>query len=190
VLAAYQAATGAPPAFAQYSAALTAVRTGAQTVPGLYLSLVGPDTSADATTLTRLYQNLLNRAPTPIEILVVETGSLADAFEALIGYPASITITAPIGSPANEFQSTGPFHTTLAADHTNGLYIRMLYYVILGRAPDLGGLEFWLGVANSGGPGILFQGRAGFPTRIQILGNGVPLQGFIGSPEFLCPIIQ
>jgi hypothetical protein len=31
---------------------------------------------------------------------------------------------------------------------------------------------------------LLFQGAAGYPTRIQILGPGTPTQGFIGSPEF------
>jgi hypothetical protein len=61
----------------------------------------------------------------------------------------------------------------------------MLYFVILDRDPDSGGLQFWLGVANSGGPGILFQGAAGFSTRIQILGPGTPNQGMTGSPEFL-----
>jgi len=72
----------------------------------------------------------------------------------------------------------------MAPDHTNALYVRMLYYVILSRDPDPGGLSFWEGVANSGGPGILFQGSAGYGTRIQILGPGTPNQGFIGSPEF------
>jgi hypothetical protein len=31
---------------------------------------------------------------------------------------------------------------------------------------------------------LLFQGAAGYATRIQILGPGAPSQGFIGSPEF------
>ena len=82
---------------------------------------------------------------------------------------------------SNEFQSTGTFHAT---DHTNGLYVQMIYYVTLSRDPDPAGLAFWTGVANSGGPGLLFQGNAGFSTRIQILGPGTPNQGFIGSPEF------
>ena len=60
----------------------------------------------------------------------------------------------------------------------------MLYYVILGRDPDSPGLAFWKSVADSGGPGVLFQGSAGYTTRIQILGPGTPNQGFIGSPEF------
>ena len=54
----------------------------------------------------------------------------------------------------------------------------------LSRDPDAGGLSFWTGIANGGGPGLLFSGGAGFATRIQILGPGTPNQGFIGSPEF------
>ena len=91
---------------------------------------------------------------------------------------------APVSAANNEFQSTGIYQTTLAADHTNGLYVQMIYYVTLSRDPDPAGFAFWLGVANSGGPGVLFQGSAGYGTRIQILGPGTPTQGFIGSPEF------
>ena len=39
VMAAYQAATGAPPTFAQFTAAVTAIRAGTQTVAGLFNSL-------------------------------------------------------------------------------------------------------------------------------------------------------
>ena len=60
----------------------------------------------------------------------------------------------------------------------------MLYFVILNRDPDPGGLSFWLGIANGGGPGVLFQGAAGFNTRIQLLGAGTPNEGLVGSPEF------
>ncbi|MGO9259959.1 MAG: hypothetical protein ACLQU1_27150 [Bryobacteraceae bacterium] len=60
----------------------------------------------------------------------------------------------------------------------------MLYFVILARDPDPGGLQFWIGIANGGGAGLLFQGQAGYPTRFQILGTGIPLQGFLGSVEF------
>lgn len=107
--------------------------------------------------------------------------TLADCFQAIIGYPSNTT---PVGAANNEFQSTGSYHTTLAADHTNGLYVQMIYYVTLSRNPDASGLAFWTGVANDGGPGVLFQGSAGYGTRIQILGPGTPTQGFIGSPEF------
>jgi hypothetical protein len=60
----------------------------------------------------------------------------------------------------------------------------MIYYVTVSRDPDASGFAFWIGVANGGGPGVLFQGAAGYPMRIQILGTGTPNQGFIGSPEF------
>lgn len=76
----------------------------------------------------------------------------------------------------------GMFHT--APDHSNGLYIAMLYFVILDRDLDQSGYNFWLGTANSGGVGRLFQGLAGYPMRIQILGPVRPAQGFAGSPEF------
>jgi len=65
------------------------------------------------------------------------------------------------------------------------LYIQMIYYVTLSRDPDPASYAFWLqGVADTGGPGLLFQGNAGFGTRIRIMGPGTPMQGFIGSSEF------
>ena len=172
VMATYQAATGNPPTYAQYASAVAAVRSGAQSIAGLFNSLTGGGYSA-----TNLYQNLLGRAPTAGEISQANGAGLANWFETLIGYPNSTT---PVNSPNNEFQSTGTFHT----DHSNALYVRMVYYVTLSRDPDAQGLAFWTGVANNGGAGILFQGSAGYGTRIQILGPGTPNQGFIGSPEF------
>ena len=174
VMAAYQAATGAPPLFAQYNAAVTAIRAGRQSITGLFNSLIGGGFTA-----ANLYQNLLNRAPTGNDSACINTG-LAACFQTLIGYPSNTT---PVGANSNnEFQNTGTFHT--GADHTNALYVQMVYFVTVSRDPDQGGFNFWLGVANTGGPGLLFQGGAGFPTRIQILGPGTPNQGFIGSPEF------
>ena len=174
VMAAYQAAAGAPPTFAQFAAAVAGVRGGSQTVAQLFASLMTPGYSA-----ATLYQNLLNRAPTASETASAGTtpAALAAWFETLIGYPNSNT---PVSTPNNEFQSTGTF----TADHSNPLYVRMLYYVILGRDPDPAGLAFWTGIATGGGAGLLFQGQAGYGTRIQILGPGTPNQGFIGSPEF------
>jgi hypothetical protein len=102
-------------------------------------------------------------------------------FQTIVAFPSSTT---PVGAPDNEFQSTGIYQTTLGADHTNALYLQMLYYTILGRDPDAAGFTFWLGIANGGGPGVLFQGSTGYSTRIQILGPGTPNQGLIGSPEF------
>ncbi len=171
VMAAYQAATDAPPTYAQFTAAVAAIRSGAQPLAGLFQSLL-----TGSYTANNLYQNLLNRQPGGADSSCVNSG-LQACFVSLIGFPSSTT---PVGAPNNEFQSTGIYHT----DHTNALYIQMLYYVILGRGTDPAGAAFWVGVANNGGPGILFQGSAGFGTRTQILGPGTPGQGFIGSPEF------
>ncbi len=186
VMATYQATTGAVPGYAAFTTAVGAIRANTGTIAQLFASLIAGNPGYSATTL---YQNLLNRVPTASEIASAGTtpAALAAWFEALIGYPSSIT---PVGAPNNEFQSTGTFHTLLAGcptcgvDHTNGMYIAMLYYTILGRDLDVSGYDFWLGVANSGGPGIAFQGAAAYSTRIQILGPGTPTQGFIGSPEF------
>jgi len=174
VMAAYQAATGAPPSYNQYLPAVNAVRAGTQTIGGLFGSLIAGNASFAAGTL---YQNLLNRPAMPAE--ASNCTNLTACFQTLIGYPAAGT---PYAAANNEFQSTGSF--SHLADHTNPLYITLLYDVILGRDPDEGGDDFWLGVANGGGPGILFQGWNGFATRLQILGPGTPGQGFAGSPEF------
>lgn len=177
VMAAYQAANGGPPTYAQYAAAVSAFRLGTQTVPGLFTSLTSGNSGYTAATL---YQNLLNRAPSQAEASACTP--LATCFETLIGYPSTTT---PVAAPNNEFQSTGTFAnlTSATGDHTNTLYVTMLYFVILNRDPDPGGLTFWVGVANSGGAGLLFQGAAGYPTRLQILGPAPP-EGFIGSQEF------
>ncbi len=175
MMAAYQAATGAPPSYAQFAAEVASVHSGAETVPALFDALTGFNYTAAS-----LYQNLLNRPPAAADLPCIEMG-LTACFQQIIGYPANAT---PIGSPNNEFQSTGIYHTSLAADHTNALYVRLLYFTLLGRDPDPGGFSFWLGVAASGGPGLLFQGLAGYPTRLEILGNGAVGEGLTASPEF------
>ncbi|HTX39896.1 MAG TPA: putative Ig domain-containing protein [Bryobacteraceae bacterium] len=174
VMAAYQAATGAAPAFAPFTAAVAPIRAQGQTAGGLFNSLIPP-----GYTVQSLYQNLLNRAPTSAEIEGANAEGLAAWFQTLIAYPSNTT---PVTAANDEFMSTGTY--SASADHSNGLYIAMLYFVILGRDYDQSGYNFWVGVANSGGPGLLFQGPAGYPTRIQILGPGTPGQGFAGSPEF------
>jgi hypothetical protein len=135
-VAAYQAGAGQLPTYAQFTAAIPAIRSGTQTVPGLYLSLAGTSAEATQATTTSLYQHLLNRTPDPVENLLADILGLGYTFQALTGFPApAIGATAAIGAAANEFQSTGTFH----ADHTNALYIAMLYYTILGRDPDPAG---------------------------------------------------
>ncbi len=172
VMAAYQAALGAPPSYAQFSASLPALRAGTQSVGGLFTSLLPAGYTA-----ANLYQNLLGRQPTAAETASANAAGLASWSQTLIGYPNSIS---PVSAANSEFQSTGTFHT----DHTNGLYVRMLYYVILSRDPDQDGFNFWLGIANGGSPGLLFQGNAGMSARLSILGLGTPNEGLIGSPEF------
>jgi hypothetical protein len=147
-------------------------------VTSLFSSLISGSYSA-----TNLYENLLNRAPQASDgSCETATGSaLVGCFETITGYPVSSSEN-PVGPGTNnEFQSTGTYSGT---DHTNALYVQMLYYVILDRNPDSLGFSFWLGIANDGGPGVLFQGPAGYNDRIQILGPGTAGQGFIGSAEF------
>jgi hypothetical protein len=179
VMAAYQAATDAPPTYAQFMAAAASIRAGTETIGGLFNSLVPNNFIIAIYTVQNLYQNLLQRAPSSSEIESESQVGLAGWFQTLIAYPSSTT---PVSAPNNEFMSTGTF--AKGADHTNALYVALLYYVILGRDLDQAGYGFWLGVANGGGPGLLFQGPQGYPTRIQILGPGTPNQGFAGSPEF------
>ncbi len=180
VMAAYQGTTGAPPTYAQFFNSRGDPYPDRRPVSLATLGYSDSLIRRSNFTAATLYQNLLNRPPAPDESSGAEAG-LAAWFETLIGYPATTT---PIGASENEFQSTGIYHTTLATDHTNALYLRMLYYLTLARDPDPGGFSFWLGIANGGGPGLLFQGAASFPTRIQIVGTGTPGVGFVGSPEF------
>ena len=172
VMAVYQAATGHPPTYTQFTAAVSAIREGTLTVAGLFNLLIGSGYSA-----ATLYQNILNRQPTAADSSCTSM-PLSSCFQTIIGYPSN---TSPVGAADIEFQSTGIYH---AVDHTNSLYVQMIYYVTLGRDPDPAGLAFWVEVANTGGPGLLFQANAGFGIRIQILGPGTPNQGFIGSQEF------
>ena len=189
VMEAYQAATGAGPNLAAFNAAVLQVRLGGTTPAGLFSSLSSTVTGFSA---TNLYLNLLNRAPTTGEASTCN-GNLTLCFTNLtLAAQASAT---PFGPGTSlEFLSTGTFanHTascttgtcTVPGDHTNNLYVRLLYFTILGRDPDAGGLQFWFGIANTGGAGIQFQGSLEQPVRIQILGPGTQGQGFVGSPEF------
>ena len=171
VMAAYQAANAALPTFAQFTNSVAAVADGTQTVPGLFSAMTNNLPYAT------LFQNLLQRETNAGDSICIAQGQVS-CFQDIIGFPSHVT---PVGNQNNEYQSTGVFHTV---DHTNATYIQMLYYLILGRDPDQTGLGFWTGIANTGGPGVLFQGSAAAGTRLQILGPGTPNQGFIGSPEF------
>jgi hypothetical protein len=189
VMEAYQAATGAGPNLAAFNAAVLQVRLGGTTPTGLFTTLSSSVTGFSA---TNLYMNLLNRAPTAGEATTCNA-NLANCFTTLTD--AANASATPFGPGTTlEFLSTGSFanHTasctsgtcTVPGDHTNNLYIRLLYFTILGRDPDAGGLQFWFGIANGGGAGIQFQGNTEQPVRLQILGPGTQGQGFVGSAEF------
>ena len=173
VMATFQAATGGPPTYAQFTSAVAGIRAGTS-IASLFSSLI-----PSGYTVLNLYQNLLNRAPLSSEVNSANAAGLGVWFETLIGYPS---VTSPVTAQNNEFMSTGTFEA--GPDHSNGLYITMLYYVILGRDIDPGGYAFWLGIANAGGSGILFQGAIGQSARLQVLGLGSAGEGFAGSPEF------
>ncbi len=108
---------------------------------------------------------------------------LSTCFQNIIGYPELLT---PVGTPNNEWQSTGSFTnlTSVAGDHTNSLYITMLYFVILNRDPDSGGMAYWLGIANQGGAGLLFRKFPPASRRVCRFWSPAAGQGVIGSPEF------
>ena len=88
-------------------AAVTSIRAGTQTVPGLYTSLVGSTTTATAATVTTLYMNLLNRAPVPGEIALAEADGLVGWFQTLIGFPA-YAIAAPSAPPPTSSRVPAP----------------------------------------------------------------------------------
>jgi hypothetical protein len=187
VIAAYQAATGGPPAYAQFLPTVAGIRQGTQTIPGLFTTLTAGSAGYSATTL---YQNLLNRAPGSSEAAACIAAGLSSCFETIIGYQQT---NAPIGTAGNEWQSTcgggaciGVGSTTHpgTGDHTNAIYIHMVYFTILRRDGDPGGLAFWLGIANLDGAGILFQGSASAMRINDILGTGAPRSNFLGSAEF------
>ncbi|HLJ44536.1 MAG TPA: DUF4214 domain-containing protein [Bryobacteraceae bacterium] len=180
VMAVYQAALNRAPSFAEYTKGLTGIRSNSQDAATLYASLLGSSeyaskfgSSTDNTSfVTNLYQHLLGRAPTSSE-LTAAVGQLTSG-------QSQYNIFFNLFGGA-EFRNTGSFNSPSSPDHTNPLYVTMLYFLILGRDIDSGGLNFWTGVANSGGPGIYFNSLS---ERIEILGIGQPGEGFIGSQEF------
>ncbi len=159
-MAMYQAIDGSAPAYSTYLTALQALRnrTPAQSQFTAILGGSACPRSAQAT-VECLYENLLGRVPTASEL------------SAGIAQQPFTLFTNLFTSP--EFQSTRGFTT----DHTNSLYVTMLYYLILERTPGESELGSWLSVANSGGPGIYYNQ---IPTQLLILGNG-----FTNSAEFL-----
>ncbi len=180
VMVVYQAALNRSPTFAEYSKALTGIRSGSQDAPSLYAALLGSSEYAskfgspsdNTSFVTNLYQHLLGRAPNSAELTV--------AVAQLIAGQSQFSVLTNLYGGA-EFRNSGAFNSPSSPDHSNALYITMLYYLILGRDVDSAGLNFWTSVANGGGPGVYFNSPA---TRIVILGIGQPGEGYIGSPEF------
>ena len=179
VLAIYQAVLNRHPSFDEYAAALAGIRSGSQAPSQLYNDLLN---SAEyrvhfappgllPATVTGLYQHLLGRSPGSSEITSALT-ALSNGTTTLYGLFYGMVAGA-------EFRNTDSFRT--AADHSNALYVKMVYFLVLKRDPDAGGYGFWVGVANGGGAGIYFNSQT---ARISILGNGSPGEGFVGSPEF------
>ena len=155
----YQGATGVAPSFSQFLQSVAAIRSGAQTPSSLFTTL-----SPAGLSVTQVYNNLLSRNPTSAELAASAT-PLA-AFNTIIA--------------GSEFQTGADSKT-----HTNQLYIRLLYYVTLSRDPDAGGLNFWIGVANSVGNGIFYTASsAGRINNVIGTGSTTGFLGFVGSPEF------
>jgi uncharacterized protein len=170
-MAIYQAIIGSAPGYSTYLTALQALRRGTSAESQFREILRGsPCSLSPQATVECIYRNLLNRAPESLEL------------SAGIAMQPFALFTSLFAGP--EFQSQGE----LTADHTNALYPRMLYYLILERAPSESELAHWLNVANSGGPGSYYNQIPSIvgpsSTQLSILGNGEST-GLTGSPEFL-----
>jgi ankyrin repeat protein len=180
-MAMYQAINGSAPGYPAYLELLQALRNG---TPAASQSTASQLTALQFTamlnrsscgrnpraTVECLYQNMLGRAPAPAEL---SAGIMQQPF------PVFTSIcTGP------EFQSTGGFK----ADHTNTLYVTMLYYLLLERAPTESELAAWLKVANGGSPGIYYNQLPDAvgpdSAQLTILGNASGA-GLMGGAEFL-----
>ena len=191
VPAIYQAILGRQPVFAEWSSSVAPFRVN-DTPAGWsaaaavlintllnsteYASRYGPPGNT-SNVVFNLYRNSLNRQPTSVElangIATVTTSGLSALFSTIF--------------TGAEFQNTGAFASASAAtDHSNNLFVTLIYFAVLARDPDPSGYAFWVGVAKSGGAGIYFQplGTTGANTRFQIEGPGTPNQGLVGSIEF------
>jgi ankyrin repeat protein len=145
VMAMYQAVNGSAPEYSTWLAALQALRNGTTLQSQFTAILRGSSCSRSSQAAAEcLYRNMLGRAPTSSEL---PTGMAAQPFT---------LFTDLFKSP--EFRSTGGF----TKDHTNSLYITMLYYLILERAPNPSELAQWLNAEHN-----------------------AQSAGLTGSPEFL-----
>ena len=132
VMAMYQAVNGSAPEYSTWLAALQALRNGSSPQSQFTAILNGSACAKSAQAgVDCLYKNLLGRAPTSSDIA---SGMAAQPF----------TLFATLfASP--EFRSTEGF----TKDRTNSLYITMLYYVILERAPNQSELGESAGLTGS-----------------------------------------
>jgi hypothetical protein len=166
VMGMYQAVSGSAPEYSAWLAAVQALRNGTPAPAQFAAILSGSSCSQSPQALAEcLYKNMLGRDPAPAEF---NAGSATEPF---------LLFTRLFESP--EFRSS----ETFTSDHTNSLYVTMLYYLILERAPDESELAHWLNIANSGGPGIYYNQRPG-STQLLIVGNG-RTAGLTGTTEFL-----
>jgi uncharacterized protein len=174
VMAIYQAINGSAPEYSDWltfmnSAAVQAQRNGLPThadpAQSQFAALLSgsPCAGSAKATVECLYRNMLGRSPASSELAAGIALQPFALFTELFTGP--------------EFRSAGKFTT----DHTNSLYVTMLFYLILERAPTPSELARWLNVANSGAPGIYFKPRS---TQLPILGDGKSA-GITGSAEFL-----
>ncbi len=146
LIAMYQAVTGAPPQFPAFLVVLEEIRNG-RTTESQFALIAG----SGACTAECIYRNLLDRAPTTAELAAHQSQRPFAIFSAVWNSP--------------EFHSTDGF----TADHTNSLYITMLYHLLLQRSPNPAELAQLLKTANAAGPGVYFKQVA---TQARILAAG------------------
>ena len=183
VLALYQAFLGRLPAFSEWSVALVPFRAPntpagwSAATSALIATLVHSSeytgrygaTGNTGNAVANLYQNMLLRQPANSELA---SGIATVANSGLPGLFAAMFTGA-------EFWNTGVFASAGAAsDHTNSLFVTMMYFAVLARDPDTAGFAFWMAVANSGGAGIYFQpaGRAARTCGIRWRDRGLRMR--------------
>jgi len=213
VIAIYKAMLGTLPTFAQWQAAVAPFRLNetpagwAAAATSLLNSLLngqqyatqyGPPVNI-SNVVTNMYMNLLGRAPSGTElanaITLVTNGGLGGPYNLFYNLAIAPPLSAP--APPNppylpsqdtsaEFQNRLTFASAgVTNDHSNSMFVTLLYFAVLARDPDAGGFTFWSGVANGGGSGIYFQAAAaGVNARGLVEGPGTPGVGLVGSPEF------
>jgi len=179
VMTVYKTVLNRAPSFNEWLTAVTAVRNGTVPAAQLMTNLLNSTEFAtnfgspniNSNLVTNLYLHALGRGPNSTEL------SNAASVTAATSYAFFLNYSATNGSSSGVFSATTEYKNT-----TNPLYIGELYFGILGRDSDVGGFNFWVGIANNGGPGILFNGPQS--TRLAIMGTSIGSLGFVFAPEF------